>query len=263
MIGNVMDLGIRGRKALLSGASRGLSKAAAIALARDGADITILARTRDTLERTADEIRALGVKVATVVGDVTTAEGRNAALAACPEPDILINSADGSLPGDFRTYTRADWLAALDAMMLAPIEMMRATVDGMMARKFGRIINISSRSAKIAQLENGLSNGARSGLIGFVAGLSRQTVAHNVTINNILPGIFDTDAQKRHIEVLVGETGKSFEQIWNERAAGNPARRYGRAEEFGAYCAFLCSVQAGFITGQNLLIDGGSYPGTY
>jgi 3-oxoacyl-[acyl-carrier protein] reductase len=258
-----MDLGIRGRKALLSGASRGLGKAAAIALARDGVDISILARTRETLERTAAEIRALGVKVTTVVGDVTTAEGRKAVLAACPEPDILINSADGSLPGEFRNYTRADWLAALDAMMLAPIEMMRATVDGMMARKFGRIVNISSRSAKIAQMENPLSNGSRAGLIGFVAGLSRQTVAHNVTINNILPGIFDTDAQRHHIEVLVEQTGKAFEQIFNERAATHPAKRYGRAEEFGAYCAFLCSAQAGFITGQNLLIDGGSYPGTY
>ena len=258
-----MDLGIRGRKALLSGASRGLGKAAAIALARDGVDLTILARTRETLERTAQEISALGVKVTTVMGDVTTPEGRKAALAACPEPDILINSADGSLPGEFRSYTRADWLAALDAMMLAPIEMMRATVDGMMARKFGRIINISSRSAKVAQMENPLSNGSRAGLIGFVAGLSRQTVAHNVTINNILPGIFDTDAQKRHIEVLVRDTGKPFEQIWAERAAGNPAKRYGRAEEFGAYCAFVCSAQAGFITGQNLLIDGGAYPGTF
>ena len=135
ILGDLMDLGIRGRKALLTGASRGLGKAAAIALARDGVDITILARTRDVLERTAEDIRALGVKVAAVVGDVTTDEGRKAALAACPEPDILINSADGSLPGDFRNYTRADWLAALDAMMLAPIEMMRATVDGMMARK--------------------------------------------------------------------------------------------------------------------------------
>jgi 3-oxoacyl-[acyl-carrier protein] reductase len=258
-----MELGIRGRKALLSGASRGLGKACALALAREGVDITILARTRATLDQTADEIRALGVKVTAVAGDVTTVDGRKAALATCPEPDILINFADGSLPGDFRNYTRADWLAALDAMMLAPIEMMRTTVDGMMARKFGRVVNISSRSAKIAQHENSLSNGARSGLIGFVAGLSRQTVEHNVTINNILPGIFDTDAQKRHIEVLVRETGKPFGQIWDERAAGNPARRYGRAEEFGAYCAFLCSAQAGFITGQNLLIDGGSYPGTY
>src|ERR1700749_455943 len=144
-----MDLGIRGRKALLSGASRGLGKAAALALARDGVDITILARTQDTLERPAEEIRALGVKVTAVVGDRTTADGRSAALAACPEPDILINSADGSLPRNFRDYTRADWLTAIDAMMLAPIEMMRATVDGMMARRFGRIVNISSRSAKI------------------------------------------------------------------------------------------------------------------
>src|ERR1041385_8524452 len=165
-----MDLGISGRKALLTGASRGLGKAAAIALAHDGVDITILARTRDILERTCEDIRALGVKVAAVTGDVTTPEGRKAALAACPEPDILINSADGSLPGDFRNYTRADWHAALDAMMLAPIEMMRATVDGMMARKFGRIVNISSRSAKIAQHENPLSHGAARRVIGFVAG---------------------------------------------------------------------------------------------
>jgi 3-oxoacyl-[acyl-carrier protein] reductase len=148
-------------------------------------------------------------------------------------------------------------------MMLAPIEMMRLTVDGMMARGFGRIVNISSRSAKIAQHENALSNGARSGLIGFVAGLARQTVARNVTINNILPGPFDTDAQRRHVDEMVKESGKSFDQIWRERAAGNPARRFGRPEEFGAYCAFLCSAQAGFITGQNLLIDGGGYPGTY
>jgi 3-oxoacyl-[acyl-carrier protein] reductase len=259
-----MDLGIRGRKALLTGASRGLGKACAMALAQEGVDITILARTRETLEATCSEIRnATGVAVTAVVGDITTARGRDDALAACPEPDILLNNADGPVPGDFRGWSRDDWMAALDAMMLSPIDMMRRTVDGMMARGFGRVVNIVSRSVKIPQLELGLSNGARSGLVGFVGGLARQTVAHNVTINNLLPGIFDTDAQRRHIEGMLEPGGKSFDQIWRERAAGNPARRYGRAAEFGAYCAFLCSQHAGYVTGQNILVDGGSYPGTF
>jgi 3-oxoacyl-[acyl-carrier protein] reductase len=223
-----------------------------------------MARTPDVLERTAAEIRdATGVRVTPVVGDITTEEGRAAALQACPEPDILLNNADGPMPGDFRKWTREDWIGALDAMMLGPIEMIRATVDGMMQRGFGRIVNISSRSVKIPQLELGLSNGARSGLVGFVAGLARQTVAHNVTINNLLPGIFDSDAQKRHIEGMLDDLGKSFEEVWRARAAGSPAKRYGKPEEFGAYFAFLCSAQAGYISGQNLLIDGASYPGTF
>ena len=259
-----MDLGIRGRKALLSGASRGLGKACAFALAREGVDITIVARTRDVLEQAGAEIaQATGVQVQTVAGDITTQAGRSAALAACPAPDILLNNADGPKPGDFRDWSRGDWIAALDGMMLAPIEMMRLTVDGMMARGFGRIINIVSRSVKIPQHELGLSNGARSGLVGFVGGIARQTVARNVTINNLLPGIFDSDAQRVHIRGMLDETGKSFDDIWRERAAANPAKRYGRPAELGAYCAFLCSDHAGFITGQNLLVDGGSYPGTY
>jgi 3-oxoacyl-[acyl-carrier protein] reductase len=259
-----VDLGIRGRKALLSGASRGLGKACAFVLAREGVDVTIVARGRDALEQTGAEIAAAtGVKVATVVGDITTKEGRSAALAACPAPDILLNNADGPLPGDFRDWSRDDWIAALDAMMLSPIEMMRLTVDGMMARGFGRIVNIVSRSVKIPQLELALSNGARSGLVGFVAGLARQTIGCNVTINNLLPGIFDSGAQRAHIEGMLASTGKSFDELWRERAEANPARRYGRPAELGAYCAFLCSEHAGFITGQNLLIDGGSYPGTY
>ncbi len=258
-----MDLGIRGRKALLSGASRGLGKACALALAHEGVDVTIVARTRDVLEKTGAEIaQATGVKVTTVAGDITTAQGRSAALAACPQPDILLNNADGPLPGDFRDWSRDDWIAALDAMMLSPIEMMRLTVDGMMARGFGRVLNIVSRSVKIPQIELGLSNGARSGLVGFVAGLARQTVGRNVTINNLLPGIFDSDAQRAHVRALV-EPGKTFEELWRARGEANPARRYGRPAELGAYCAFLCSEHAGFITGQNLLIDGGSYPGTY
>src|SRR5262245_47776824 len=259
-----VDLGIRGRTALLTGASRGLGKACALALAQEGVDVTIVARTRETLEATGAEIAAAtGVKVTTVAGDITTPAGRSAALQACPAPDILLNNADGPLPGDFRNLTRDDWIAALDTMMLAPIEMMRATVDGMMARGYGRIINIVSRSVKIPQLELALSNGARSGLVGFVGGLARQTVARNVTINNLLPGIFDRDAQKGHVRALLERGGASFEELWRERAAANPARRYGRPAELGAYCAFLCSAHAGFITGQNLLIDGGSYPGTY
>jgi 3-oxoacyl-[acyl-carrier protein] reductase len=259
-----MDLGIRGRKALLSGASRGLGRACAFALAQEGVDVTIVARGREAVEKAGAEIAAsTGVKVTTVAADITTSAGRSAALAACPQPDILLNNADGPLPGDFRDWSRDNWIAALDAMMLSPIEMMRLTVDGMMTRGFGRIINIVSRSVKMPQLELGLSNGARSGLVGFAAGLARQTVAHNVTINNLLPGIFDSDAQRTHVRALVETTGKPFEELWRTRGEANPAKRYGRPAELGAYCAFLCSQHAGFITGQNLLIDGGSYPGTY
>ena len=257
-----MNFGIRGRKALLSGASRGLGKACALALAQEGVDVTIVARTRDVLERTADEIRHLGVSVTAVAADITTPKGRAAALTACPAPDILVNNAEGRLPGDFRTWTRDDWISALDTMMLCHIEMMRLTVDGMMARGFGRVVNIVSRSVKVPQLELGLSNGARSGLVGFTAGLARQTIRRNVTINNLLPGTFDTDGQREHVRGMVDEKN-SYEKIWQGRIAQNPAGRFGQAEELGAYCAFLCSAQAGYITAQNLLIDGGNYPGTY
>jgi 3-oxoacyl-[acyl-carrier protein] reductase len=259
-----VNLGIAGKRALLTGASRGMGRACALALAREGVAVTILARTAEPLEHTATAIRAeTGVAVAAVVGDITTDAGRRAGLAACPEPDILLNNADGMPPGDFRDYGRADWIAALDAMMLAPIEMIRLTVDGMMARGFGRIVNIVSRSVKIAQPELSLSNGARSGLVGFVAGIARETVKRNVTINNILPGIIASDGQRKHVEALAARTGRSFESIWRERAAANPAGRYGDPAEIGAYVAFLCSAHAGFVTGQNLLIDGGQYPGTF
>ena len=198
-----------------------------------------------------------------VVADITTEAGRDAALGALPAPDILVNNADGPAPGDFRTWTRADWLLAIDSMMLGPIEMIRRTVDQMVERRFGRIVNIVSRSVKTPQIELGLSNGARSGLVGFVAGLARQTVRHNVTINNLLPGVFATDAQRRHINGMLESSGKSFEQLWEERGKNNPAGRMGRAEEIGALCAFVCSAHAGYMTGQSLLIDGGEYPGTY
>jgi 3-oxoacyl-[acyl-carrier protein] reductase len=197
------------------------------------------------------------------VADLTTSEGRAAAIASCPEPDILINNSQGPLPGDFRHWSRADWIAALDDMMLGPIEMMRLVVDGMMARGFGRIVNIVSRSVKVPQAELGLSNGARSGLVGFAGGLARQTAARNVTINNLLPGIFDSDAQHRHIRGMLAGTGTTFEQVFRARAEASTAKRYGEPDEFGAYCAFLCSAHAGYITGQNLLIDGGGYPGAF
>ena len=195
-----MDLGLKGKTALVCGASRGLGKACAFALAHEGVNLTIVARDRDALELTAAEIaRATGVKVGTVAGDLTTPAGRDAAIKARPQPDILINNSQGPLPGDFHDWTRDDWIAALDDMMLGPIEMMRLTVDGMTTRGFGRIVNIVSRSVKIPQGELGLSNGARAGLVNFSAGLARQIAARNVTINNLLPGIFDSDAQHRHI----------------------------------------------------------------
>jgi len=259
-----VDLGIRGKAALVCGASRGLGNACAAALAREGVNLVIVARTRDVLERSGREIaRATGVAVTAVAADLTTPAGRAAAVAACPELDILVTNSQGPLPGDFHTWTRDDWIAALDDMMLGPIEMIRLTVDGMAARGFGRIVNIVSRSVKIPQAELGLSNGARAGLVGFAAGLARQSAARDVTINNLLPGIFDSDAQHRHIRGMLAGTGKTFEQVFRERAQASTAKRYGDPAELGALCAFLCSVHAGYITGQSLLIDGGSYPGAF
>jgi 3-oxoacyl-[acyl-carrier protein] reductase len=259
-----VDLGIRGKSALVCGASRGLGRACAVALAQEGVDLTIVARTRDALERSGAEIaQVTGVKVVTVAADLSTPAGRAVAVAACPQPDILVTNSQGALPGDFRDWSRDDWIAALDDMMLGPIEMIRLTADGMMARGFGRIVNIVSRSVKIPQAELGLSNGARAGLVGFAAGLARQTTARNVTINNLLPGIFDSEAQHRHIRGMLAGTGKTFEQVFRERAAASTAKRYGDPAELGALCAFLCSVHAGYITGQSLLIDGGSYPGAF
>ena len=259
-----MDLGINGKTALLFGGSRGMGRAVAQQLSSEGVHVVIAARTQATVEAAASENTAhAGTPVRWVIADITTEAARDAALAACPAPDILVNNADGPEPGDFRTWTTDDWHAALDSMMLGPIEMIRRTVDGMIDRKFGRIVNIVSRSVKTPQIELGLSNGARSGLVGFVAGLARQTVRHNVTINNLLPGVFATDAQRRHINGMLDTTGKTFDQLWEERGSNNPAGRYGRAEELGALCAFVCSAHAGYMTGQSLLIDGGGYPGTF
>lgn len=258
-----MDMGIAGRKALLTGASKGMGRACALALAGEGVELTIVARGRDALERTAEDIRTrTGAGVTAVVADVTTPDGRATALAACPQPDILLNNAGGMKPGNFRDHDRQAWIEALDLMMLAPIEMIRATFDGMVERGFGRIVNIASRGVKIPHAELSLSNGARTGLVGFCAGIARLGVADNVTINTILPGIVDSDGQRQHVEKLVETTGRSFDEIWNARAARNPAKRFGRPEEIGALFAFLASAHAGLMTGQSILMDGGDYPGT-
>ena len=259
-----MDFGIAGKKALVCAASKGLGKGCAIALAEEGADLVILARGRDALEATAAEIRAkTGAKVATVACDITTPEGRKAALAACPSPDILVNNAGGPPPGDFREWDRDVWIKALDANMLTPIELIRATVDGMIARRFGRVVNITSSAVKMPIDILGLSNGARTGLTGFVAGLSRKTVKHNVTINNLLPGAMDTDRLRGNFEAVAKNRKISVDEARAERLTTIPAGRFGTIEDFGTACAFLCSQQASYITGQNWLVDGGLYPGTF
>jgi 3-oxoacyl-[acyl-carrier protein] reductase len=259
-----MDMGLRGKSALVCASSKGLGRGCAFSLAREGVNLVITARGKEALQKTAEEIRAAtGVKVTTVACDITTEAGRALALAACPNPDILINNAGGPPPGDFRNWTRDTWIAALDANMLTPIELIKATVDGMIARKFGRIVNITSSSVKAPIEILGLSNGARSGLTGFVAGIARKTVVHNVTINNLLPGSFDTDRIRTTCETLAKNRGVSVEVIRKERMALCPAGRFGDPAEFGDACAYLCSAQAGYVTGQNFLIDGGSYPGTY
>lgn len=260
-----MDLGIRGKQALVCGASKGLGRGCAEALVAEGVHVTIVARTADVLEATAQALRQIGcadVMVTAVACDITTAEGRATALAACPQPDILVTNAGGPPTGDFRDWQRADWIAALDANMLTPIELIKATVDGMMARGFGRIVNITSSSVKAPIDILGLSNGARAGLTGFVAGLARKTVAHNVTINNLLPGPFDTDRLTATLQASAAASGKSVDDVRAARAAHNPAHRFGTAAEFGAFCAFICSAQAGYMTGQNILLDGGAFPGT-
>jgi 3-oxoacyl-[acyl-carrier protein] reductase len=259
-----MDLGIRGRRALVCAASKGLGRGCAEALVREGVDVTICARTAADVERAAAEIGAVaGRAVAWVACDITTPDGRAEALRACPAPDILVNNAGGPPPGDFRDWDRDAWIRALDANMLTPIELIKATIDGMIERRFGRIVNITSSAVKAPIDILGLSNGARSGLTGFVAGLARKVAVHNVTINNLLPGSFDTDRLKTTMRGRAQAQGKSFDEVFAAGMAAVPAGRYGTPAEFGALCAYLCSSHAGFVVGQNLLIDGGNYPGTF
>lgn len=258
-----MDLGLKGRRAIVCAASKGLGRACATALAQEGVHVTITGRDAASLELTARAIaQETGGRVSIAPGDITTAEGRGAALITCPEPDILVNNAGGPPPGDFRDWEREDWLRALDANMLAPIAMMRAVVDGMASRRFGRIVNITSASVKSPIPNLGLSNGARAGLTGFVGGLARQMARHNVTINNLLPGPFQTDRLARTMEDSARRGGRTPAEEIKLRASQNPAERFGEPEEFGQACAFLCSARAGYIVGQNLLMDGGAFNAT-
>ncbi len=257
-----MNLGLNGKNALVCAASKGLGRGCAEALAAEGVDLVILARRAEPLEEAAEQIRGrFGVKVTTVVCDITTEEGRIAALSACPQPDILVNNAGGPPAGDFRNFTDDDWHRALGANMLTPIALIRATIDGMMNRGFGRIVNITSAAVKAPIGVLGLSNGARAGLTGFVAGLARQVAPRGVTINNLLPGLFATDRLAAVTHAQAEAANLSVEDMQARQLQGIPCGRFGRIEEFGAACAFLCSAQAGYITGQNLLMDGGAYPG--
>jgi 3-oxoacyl-[acyl-carrier protein] reductase len=258
-----MDLGISGKTAIVCAASKGLGKGVALALAREGVHVVICARGHEALEATAAEIRRASpnVTVTAVAGDVTTEAGRAALLLACPNPDILINNAGGPPPGDFKDFTLEHWRTAVEGNMITPIALIHATVYGMMSRGYGRIINITSATIKnpIANLE--LSNGARLGLTGAVAVLARKAVANNVTINGILPGPFDTDRLRGNTKAMADKAGRDYAEVDAERRAGVPAKRYGTTDEFGAIVAFLCSAHAGYMTGQNILADGGGYPG--
>jgi 3-oxoacyl-[acyl-carrier protein] reductase len=259
-----MDLGIAGRKALVCGASAGLGHACAQALVEEGVQVVVVARTEGPLRAAADALAAIGPgAVDWVAADVTTPAGRARILERHPAFDILVTNAAGPPPGDFRQWTRDDWIAAVDANMLAPIELIRATVDGMMARGFGRIVNLTSSAVKSPLEILGLSNGARAGLTGFVAGLARSTVGRGVTINNLLPGTFDTARLAGNFAAQARREGLTPDEVRTRRLAKHPAHRFGDPAELGKTCAFLCSVHAGYINGQNVLLDGGSYPGVF
>ena len=274
-----MDLGIAGKWALVCGASKGLGFGSAKALVEDGVNVVINARTDAALQEAATKLRAIAAHWASTTGqkqpevlavacDITTEAGRAAVFSAPGGPgkdyDIVVTNAGGPPPGDFRNWDRDAWIKAVDANMLTPIELIKATVDGMAARGFGRIVNITSSAVKAPIDILGLSNGARSGLTGFVAGVARSGIAaKGVTINNLLPGKFDTDRLKTTFAANAGKSGKTVDEVRQLQEAQVPAKRFGTPEEFGAICAFLCSQHAGYMTGQNILADGGAYSGTF
>jgi 3-oxoacyl-[acyl-carrier protein] reductase len=259
-----MDLGIAGKKALVCGASAGLGYACAQALVREGVDVLMVARTQAPLLASVERLRLLGGgAVSSVAADVTTEAGRELIWQAQQNFDIVVTNAGGPPSGDFRDWDRDIWVRALEANMLAPIALIKATVDGMMARGFGRIVNITSSAVKSPVDGLGLSNGARSGLTGFVAGLARTTVAKGVTINNLLPGTFDTARLAVNFAAQAARQGISSDQAIAARLAKHPAHRFGQPEELGNTCAYLCSMHAGYINGQNILLDGGSFPGVF
>ncbi|MBV6304361.1 SDR family oxidoreductase [Candidimonas humi] len=259
-----MDLGLKGKWALVCGASKGLGYACAASLAQEGVNLVIAARTRQALNESRDRIAAVsGVEVIAVDADVTTDDGRQRVVQAAPRIDILVTNAGGPPVGDFRKFSQDDWMRALASNMLAPIELIRMTVDAMIDRGFGRIVNITSSAVKAPVDVLCLSNGSRSGLTGFAAGLARQVARHNVTLNNLLPGKFDTDRLRSNNAQRAHAAGIAPELEAQRMIQTIPAGRFGMPMEFGQACAFLCSAQAAYITGQNLLIDGGAYPGTF
>lgn len=259
-----MDLGINGRRAIVAASSAGLGLACATSLAREGVHVVLNGRDHDRLHRAADDLRAAtGVDVATVVGDIALDETRAALLEACPEPDIVVTNNGGPPPGSFAAWTSADWHAAIDANMLAPLLLIRDVLDGMVARRFGRIVNITSAMVKTPVSPMGLSSAARTGLVSVVKGLSRDVARANVTINNILPERIDTGRQQQMARLTAERQGITVEEAYAEMAKSIAAKRIGRPEEVGDACAFLCSAQAGYISGQSIHLDGGSYAGLF
>ena len=256
-----MDLGIAGRTAIVCASSRGLGRACALALARAGCRLVVNGRDPERLARVRDEISGAGADVVAVAADLSTERGRAALLEAAPQPDILVNNNGGPPPRDFREIGHDGLIAGLEANMIAPIALIQAVVDGMVERRFGRIVNITSGSVKMPIAGLDLSSGARAGLTGFVAGAARAVAHANVTINNLLPGAFDTDRIAALVENQARQAGQDAAEVRRRREQAIPARRFGDPAEFGAACAFLCSAQAGYITGQSLLIDGGAFPG--
>ncbi len=264
-----MDLGIAGKWALVCGASKGLGLGCARALAHEGVNVVLVARGQQVLDAAAaalkTEVSGQPVEVIAVAADITTPDGRAAVFAVRRDFDIVVTNAGGPPTGNFRDWDRAAWIKAFDANMLTPIELIKAMLDGMLARGFGRIVNITSSAVKAPIDILGLSNGARSGLTGFIAGLARnpEIAAKGVTVNNLLPGKFDTDRLNATLQGAADKSGKPLDEVRSAHAAQIPARRFGTPAEFGAICAFLCSQQAAYLTGQNILPDGGAYPGTY
>ena len=262
--GDEMDLGIEGRRALVCASSKGLGRACAFALARAGCIVTINGRQAPVLEACARELKeATGAEIHAVAADVGSPEGRRALLAACPDPDILVNNNSGPPPKDFRALSGADLHAGLEANMATPIALVQAVIDGMIARRFGRILNITSGSVRMPLPGLDLSSGARAGLTAFLSGVAREVAHANVTINNLLPGAFETDRLSSTIAAQAKRDGLTFGEAEEKRRAGIPAKRFGRPEELGRLCAFLASVHAGYITGQNFLVDGGAFPGAF
>jgi 3-oxoacyl-[acyl-carrier protein] reductase len=257
-----MDLGIRGRKALVCGGSKGLGKACARTLAEEGVRVTITARGAKDLAATAAEIsEKTGTSVGWIASDMSSEADRRRLVDECAGIDILVTNSGGPPPGDFRDWSNADWHAAIEANMLAPIDMIRLVIDAMIEQQFGRIINITSGAVRAPLPALGLSNGARSGLTGFVAGLSREVIRHNVTINNLLPTAFATERLEVTARAIAEKNGLSPEVAMADRIAGIPAGRFGDPADFGAACAFLCSTKTSYVTGMNFLMDGGSFGG--